>query len=67
MKLARERQGARNDLNIPQKSAGSCGEARQALADMTGVSSRTLDKVERIEAEAFQVMYAQSMIVCYKK
>lgn len=34
---------------LPQ---GSEGKTRDALADMAGVSGRTLDKVERIEAEA---------------
>ena len=54
-KLARERQGRRTDLedadNIPANLPGSSGETRDALADMAGVSGRTLDKVERIERE----------------
>lgn len=55
-KLAKERQGRRTDLedadNIPANLPGSSGETRDALADMAGVSGRTLDKVERIESEA---------------
>ena len=55
-KLARERQGRRTDLedahNIPANLPGSSGETRDALADMAGVSGRTLDKVERITLDA---------------
>ena len=35
--------------NIPANLPGSSGETRDALADMAGVSGRTLERVERIE------------------
>ena len=52
-KLARERQrGGQGGILLPAKLPEASGETRDALADMAGVSGRTLDKVERIEAEA---------------
>ena len=55
-KLARERQlGALKQngsvgVKLPPREAE--GKTRDTLADMAGVSGRTLDKVERIESEA---------------
>lgn len=52
-KLARERQlGALKQNGAVPAKLPERGETRDALADMAGVSGRTLDKVERIEAEA---------------
>ena len=49
-KKAKERQGARNDLNIPQKTAESRkGESRDELAAIAGISHDTLKKAEVIK------------------
>ena len=54
-KLARERQrGGPGGVLLTAKLPEANGETRDALADMAGVSGRTLDKVERIEAEAIK-------------
>ena len=44
---ARERQGARNDLNIPANLPGSyeSGETRDELSSMSGVSARNISKI----------------------
>ena len=49
--LARERMVAGKADPTPKLAEGK-GETRDAIADMAGVSHGTLDKVERIEAEA---------------
>lgn len=51
-KLARERQlGALKQNGAVPANLPERGETGDALADMAGVSGRTLDKVERIERE----------------
>lgn len=49
-KQAKERQGTRTDLNIPQKSAGS--ETRDELAKLANTSHDTVAKFEKVYAEA---------------
>ena len=44
-----ERHAATKGANLPQ---GSEGKTRDVLAEMAGMSGRTLDKVERTEREA---------------
>jgi len=45
---AKERQGTRNDLNIPANLPGSDQrETRQELSTMSGVSARNISKVKK--------------------
>jgi hypothetical protein len=49
---ARERQGTRTDLNIGVNLPRSTeNKTRETLAELAGVSGRTLDKVEHIRKE----------------
>lgn len=50
--IAKERQGTRTDLNIPQNSAESFSETRDAIAGAAGVSHDTVHKVETVMRDA---------------
>ena len=57
-KLARERQlGALKQNGAVPAKLPERGDTRDELADMAGVSGRTLAKVERIEAEAIPEVF----------
>lgn len=51
-KQAKERQGARTDINIPPMLAESRGDTRDKMAKMVGVSHGTYDKMKTIDEKA---------------
>lgn len=48
-KQAKERQGARTDINIPPMLAESKGDTRDKMAEIVGVSHGTYDKMKAID------------------
>jgi len=51
-KEARDRQGTRTDLNIPEILPECKGDTRDKIGELAGVSGKTVDKVEYIQQHA---------------